>query len=96
MMNISQIFEEHGTNIILLDSDLGTTFDIVKIDEETFELREMFTSYIEDCLPEETKENYILKIADVNDLERFDDGEYHLLVLHEICHIKRFELFKGI
>lgn len=71
MMNISQIFEEHGTNIILLDSDLGTTFDIVKIDEETFELREMFTSYIEDCLPEETKENYILKIADVNDLERF-------------------------
>lgn len=47
MMNISQIFEEHGTNIILLDSDLGTTFDIVKIDEET-------------------------------------------------CHIKRFELFKGI
>lgn len=35
MMNISQIFEEHGTNIILLDSDLGTTFDIVKIDEET-------------------------------------------------------------
>lgn len=38
MMNISQIFEEHGTNIILLDSDLGTTFDIVKIDEETFEL----------------------------------------------------------
>lgn len=53
MMNISQIFEEHGTNIILLDSDLGTTFDIVKIDEETFELREMFTSYIEDCLPEE-------------------------------------------
>nr|DAO62971.1 MAG TPA: putative protease-like protein [Ackermannviridae sp.] len=96
MMNISQIFEEHGTNIILLDSDLGTTFDIVKIDEETFELREMFTSYIEDCLPEETKENYILKIADVNDLERFDDGEYYLLVLHEICHIKRFELFKGI
>lgn len=96
MMNISQIFEEHGTNIILLDSDLGTTFDIVKIDEETFESREMFTSYIEDCLPEETKENYILKIADVNDLERFDDGEYYSLVPHEICHIKRFELFKGI
>jgi hypothetical protein len=46
MMNISQIFEEHGTNIILLDSDLGTTFDIVKIDEETFELREMFTSIL--------------------------------------------------
>lgn len=40
--------------------------------------------------------NYILKIADVNDLERFDDGEYYSLVLHEICHIKRFELFKGI
>lgn len=38
MMNISQIFEEHGTNIILLDSDLGTTFGIVKIDKETFEL----------------------------------------------------------
>lgn len=56
----------------------------------------MFTSYIEDCLPEETKENYILKIADVNDLERFDDGEYYSPVLHEICHIKRFELFKGI
>lgn len=56
----------------------------------------MFTSYIEDCLPEETKENYILKIADVNDLERFDDGEYYSLVPHEICHIKCFELFKGI
>lgn len=35
MMNISQIFEEHGTNIILLDSDLGTAFGIVKIDKET-------------------------------------------------------------
>lgn len=96
MTNISQIFEEHGTNIVLLDSDLGTTFDIVEIDEETFESRETFTSYIEDCSPEETKENYILKIADVNDLERFDDGEYYSLVPREICRIKRFELFKGI
>lgn len=96
MMNISQIFEEHGTNIILLDSDLGTAFGIVKIDKETFELREMFTSYIEDCLPEENKENYTLKIADVNDLERFDDSEYYSPVLHEVCYIKRFELFKGI
>lgn len=96
MMNISQIFEEHGTNIILLDSDLGTAFGIVKIDKETFELREMFTSCIEDCLPEENKENYTLKIADVNDLERFDDDEYYSPVLHEVCHIKRFELFKGI
>lgn len=41
MMNISQIFEEHGTNIILLDSGLGTTIkrqkktieDILKLDE---------------------------------------------------------------
>lgn len=96
MMNISQIFEEHGTNIILLDSDLGTAFGIVKIDKETFELREMFTSCIEDCLPEENKENYTLKITDVNDLERFDDGEYYSPILHEVCHIKRFELFKGI
>lgn len=96
MMNISQIFEEHSTNIILLDSDLGTTFGIVKIDKETFESREMFTSCIEDCLPKENKENYILKIADVNDLERFDDSEYYSPVLYEVCHIKRFELFKGI
>lgn len=96
MMNISQIFEEHGTNIILLDSGLGTASGIVKIDKETFELREMPAFCIEDCLPEENKENYALKIADADDLERLDDGEYYSPVLHEACHIRRFELFKGI
>lgn len=48
MMNISQIFEEHGTNIILLDSDLGTTFDIVKIDEELFKHLEISSIADED------------------------------------------------
>lgn len=72
MTNISQIFEEHGTNTILLDPGPGTAFGIVKIDEEAFELREMLASYIEDCLPEETKENYILKTAGVNGMA--DEG----------------------
>lgn len=43
-----------------------------------------------------TFKTFLQEHPDVNDLERFDDGEYYSPVLHEVCHIKRFELFKGI
>lgn len=69
MMNISQIFEEHGTNIILLDSDLGTAFGIVKIDKETFELR------IEDLNVDEFKSLKDLENAGCNVL-RLNNGKF--------------------
>lgn len=91
MRTLQQIFEEHGTDLILVNVRNGIIFDIVKDDKDFFHLIECNNSD-SDRMPEE----YNLEISDIDDIEESKVGGYYSGSLDDICEIKNFILYKRI
>ena len=91
MRTLQQIFEEHGTDLILIDCNCGMIFEVIKDDKDFFRLKQIVTN-----ADVQIGEEYNLEISDIDDIEESKAGGYYSGSLDDICEIKRFELYKGI